>query len=150
MTVELTPSGSRGRKFPGGPVVRWGMALNAALYRLFGGRGMTKMLLLTTVGARTGERRTTPLACVKDGDAWLVIGSKGGNATHPGWYLNLAKNPDQVWIEVGNRKLKVIPESLHGDERAERWARITAEMPNMAEYQKQTDRELPVVRLRPA
>lgn len=150
MTVEVTPSGTRGRKFPSGPLVRWGMALNSALYRLFGGRGMTRMLLLTTVGARTGQRRTAPVAWVKDGEAWLVIASKGGTATHPAWYLNLAKNPDQVWIEVGDKKLKVTPESLRGEDRVQQWARITAQMPNFAEYQKQTDREIPVVRLRPA
>ena len=152
MSVVITPNGSRGSKMPGGPVLRFALRLNAAIFRLFRGKGpLSSQLLLTTVGARSGEERTVPVAWFADGpDAWLVIASFGGAAKHPSWYYNLAKNPDRVWIEVDGRKLKVTPESLHGPEREERWKRITSKASNFAGYQEKTDRELPVIRLRPA
>jgi deazaflavin-dependent oxidoreductase (nitroreductase family) len=61
----------------------------------------------------------------------------------------MARNPDKVWIEMGKRKLKVEPESLKGDERAEAWRRIVSLAPGYAAYQEKTDRQIPVVRLRP-
>lgn len=151
MSVEITPNGTRGGRFPGGPLVKAMLGLNAALYRLVGGRGMSGMLLLTTVGARTGRERTAPVAWFPDGeDAWLVVASAGGAATHPAWYRNLAANPDQVWIQVGSRRLKVRARSLSGDERDERWRRIVAKAPNFGNYERKTDRQIPVVRLTPA
>lgn len=148
MAVELTPQGTRGRSFPRGPIPRLFLRLNTALYRLLGGRGMSGMLLLTTVGARTGAERTVPLAYFSDGpDAWLIIASAGGDARHPAWYRNLAAHPDRARIEVGGRSVAVRAESLNGPEREERWARITAKAKNFAGYQRSTDREIPVVRL---
>jgi len=62
-------------------------------------------VLLTTVGARTGVERTHVLGGFPDGpDAWLICGSKSGAATHPGWFTNLAKNPDKIWLEVGQEE----------------------------------------------
>jgi deazaflavin-dependent oxidoreductase (nitroreductase family) len=151
MPVEITPQGTRGRRFPRGRLIRFGIDLNTAFYRLLRGRGMSqRMLLLTTVGARSGAERTVPLAYFPDGpDAWLIIASAGGDARHPAWYRNLAANPDGASIEVGGRKLQVRAESLHGPDREEPWKRITAEARNFAEYQRNTDREIPVVRLTP-
>jgi deazaflavin-dependent oxidoreductase (nitroreductase family) len=150
MNVAITPNGTRGDKFPEGPLVRFGLRLNAAVFRLFRGRGIVKsLLLLTTVGAKSGERRTVPLAYFPDGDdAWLIVASAGGAARHPAWYYNLAGNPDQVWVEVGDRKVHVTPESLHGAEREEPWRRITGRASNFVGYQEKTDREIPVIRLR--
>jgi len=109
------------------------------------------VLLLTTVGARTGLERTHVLGGFTDGeDAWLIVASKGGAATHPDWFINLARNPDKVWIEVGNQKLRVTPEALKGREREEALARVAAVAPRYAGYQKKTDREIPVIRLTPA
>jgi len=108
-------------------------------------------ILLTTVGARSGVERTHVLGGFADGeDAWLIVASKGGAPTHPAWFINLAKNPDKVWIEVGNRKLKVVPDSLRGSERVKAYARVAAVAPRYAEYEKKTDREIPVIRLTPA
>ena len=149
MSVELTPGGTRGVRMPA--LVRAGMKrfnpIVAALMRLFGMR----VLQLTTVGAKTGQSRTVTLSWIPDGEnSWLIIASYGGAAKHPAWYVNLAKNPGQVWIQLGGRRLKVRPESLKGAERAEAWRRVIAVAPNYATYQTQTDREIPVVRLTPA
>lgn len=153
MSVEITPQGTRGRSFPNNPVTRLFLRFNAGIYRLLrGGAGMSsRMLLLTTVGAKSGQERTVPLAYFDDGeDAWLIIASAGGDAKHPAWYRNLAANPDRVWIEIGGRRIHVQPQSLHGVERDVRWQRITAKAENFAGYQRQTDREIPVIRLTPA
>ena len=106
------------------------------------------MLLLTTVGAKSGQGRTVPLLWFPDGhDAWLVVASAGGAAKHPAWYLNLATNPNNVSIEVGARRLRVRPELLKGSERERRWQQIVSTAANFGGYQKKTDRELPVIRL---
>lgn len=151
MSVEITPEGTRGWTFPRGRLVSLGLRLNTAVYRLLGGRGLSsRMLLLTTIGARSGAERTVPLAYFDDGpDAWLIIASAGGDARHPAWYRNLAANPERATIEVGGRRVRVRAESLRGEARAERWRRITARAKNFAEYQRSTDREIPVVRLTP-
>jgi deazaflavin-dependent oxidoreductase (nitroreductase family) len=150
MTIEVPPSGSRGRRMPGGRIVRGAMRVMAAFYRATGGRLSGSALLLTTVGAQSGEQRVASLRRFDEGDGrWLVVGSAGGAARHPAWIHNLARSPDQVWVDVGRERYKVTPELLDGDERATAWERIVAEAPQFAGYLKQTDRELPVVRLTP-
>jgi deazaflavin-dependent oxidoreductase (nitroreductase family) len=109
------------------------------------------VVLLTTVGAKTGKEHTHVLGGFADGDdAWLVVASKGGAATHPAWFINLAKSPDKIWLQVGDRKLAVRAESLQGAEREAALARVAAIAPRYGEYQVKTDREIPVVRLTPA
>jgi deazaflavin-dependent oxidoreductase (nitroreductase family) len=109
------------------------------------------VLLLTTVGARSGTEHTHVLGGFPDGkDAWLVIASKGGAATHPGWFFNIAKNPDQVWAQVGNRRFKASVQSLQGKEREDAYARVVAVAKNYGSYLTKTDREIPVLRLTPA
>ena len=108
-------------------------------------------VLLTTIGARTGNEHTHVLGGFQDGDdAWIVVASNSGAATHPHWFVNLAKNPDQVWLEVGNRKLKVHPTLLHGAERDAAFAKVVSTSPRYAGYRKKTDREIPIVRLKAA
>jgi len=108
-------------------------------------------VLLTTVGARSGSERTHVLGGFADGDeAWLVMASKGGAPTHPAWFINLAKSPDKIWLEVGNRRLKVVAKLLKGKEREDALARIAAVAPRYGAYQKKTDREIPIIRLTPA
>ena len=148
MTIEVPPAGSRGVWFPRGRVVRAGMRMVAGLYRLTGGRSGRHALLLTTVGARSGERRTASLRRFADGDGrWLVVGSASGSAKHPGWFHNLARSPDKVWVEVGRDRFKVRPELLRGDERAAAWKRVVAEAPQFGGYEHKTDRDIPVIRL---
>lgn len=109
------------------------------------------VVFLTTIGRKTGERRETPLAWFPDGgSAWLIVASAGGSAHNPDWYHNLAAQPDQVWIELPQRKLRVTPEQLEGARREECWRRIVQAQPRYAKYQAKTDRLLPVIRLVPA
>ena len=109
------------------------------------------VLVLTTVGARSGKERSSVLGGFPDGhDAWLIIGSKGGSATHPAWLHNIARNPDKVWVQVGNRKFHARCESLTGKDREEAYARVAAVAPQYGSYLKKTDREIPVLRITPA
>jgi deazaflavin-dependent oxidoreductase (nitroreductase family) len=148
MTIQVPPSGSRGKRFPGGRLVRGMMRMAAGMYRMTGGRSGSTSLLLTTVGARSGQPRVASLRRFDEGDGrWLVVGSKGGSAAHPAWIYNLARNPDNVWVEVGRDRSKVTPEILQGDERTAAWNRVVAEAPQFAGYLEKTDRDIPVVRL---
>src|SRR5712692_8294031 len=152
MSVTLTPGGTRGGTMPRmpGPLTQF---MNDAIYFIFRGRLFSglKLLRLTTVGARSGQPRRSTLGYFAESDrAWVIIGSAGGAAKHPAWVYNLAKHPDQVWVELGGTKVKVRPESLKGEERASMWRRIVAAAPNYASYETKTDREIPLVRLVPA
>src|SRR5258708_1558448 len=159
-TIETPPRGRGGRRRPFGSawmrLAKPLMDMQIWRYRRTAGPTPPQMMglpaiLLTTVGARSGLERTHVLGGFADeDDAWLIVASKGGAPTHPAWFINLAKNPDKVWIEVGNRKLKVVPDSLKGSEREKAYARVVAVAPRYAGYLKKTDREIPVVRLTPA
>jgi deazaflavin-dependent oxidoreductase (nitroreductase family) len=129
-------------------------AVNVGFYRLIGRRAKIQgrpLLLLTTRGAKTGQRRQATLGWFDDdpprADAWLVVASKGGSATHPGWYVNLARRPDDATIEVDGETIAVEPESLADPERERAWSRIVALAPGYGQYAVTTDREIPVVRL---
>lgn len=107
-------------------------------------------VVLTTVGAKTGAERASVLGGFKEaGGAWLIVASMGGAATHPQWFINLAKQPDKVWLEVGTKKFHVRPEELKGAEYEDAYARIAAAAPNYGKYRKVTDRQIPVIRLTP-
>ncbi|HEY3195728.1 MAG TPA: nitroreductase family deazaflavin-dependent oxidoreductase [Candidatus Dormibacteraeota bacterium] len=109
------------------------------------------VLLLSTIGARSGKERTHVLGGFPDGpDAWLIVASKGGAPTHPGWFHNIANNPDKVWVQVGNRKFRAECESLTGTEREEAYAGVVKVAPQYGDYPKKTDREIPVLRVTPA
>ena len=113
--------------------------------------GKVPLVLLTTVGARTGRERSSVLGGFEEPDgSWLVVGSKGGSRTHPAWFINLAKRPENVWLEVGNRRFRVLPELLKGDAYEAAYTRVVADSPQYAGYRKVTDREIPLVRLRAA
>ena len=111
--------------------------------------GGQPLVLLTTVGAKTGKARRTLLGRFADGNNWLIVASFAGSARHPAWYFNLARNPDKVWVEVDGRTQRVRPESLQGQEREDALLRIIALAPGYGAYQEKTDREIPVVRLTP-
>jgi deazaflavin-dependent oxidoreductase (nitroreductase family) len=138
-----------------GPLVAAFTGLGRLAYRLMGDRMRVQgrpLLILETVGARSGRARSAILGwfpAVSDtaGESWLVVASYGGAARHPAWYLNLARNPDKVWVQVGDRKVKVRPESLKGAERARAWERVVQLAPGYAGYQEKTDRVIPIVRL---
>lgn len=105
------------------------------------------MLLLTTTGAKTGRRLTSPLVYSKDGDDIIVIASKAGAPTNPDWYHNLKANP-AVTVEVGTDEFEARAEITEGDERRRLFDAQAELMPNFKEYEAATDRVIPVVRLR--
>jgi len=119
------------------------------LHRRSGDRFMgMDLLYLTTVGAKTGQKRQSPVARFPDGDdAWLVVASNGGSARHPSWYHNLMAHPDKVWLDIGGRSVQASVEQLEGPRRDAAWQRITASQPRFAGYQRKTARALPVIRL---
>ncbi|MFL5724883.1 MAG: nitroreductase/quinone reductase family protein [Chloroflexota bacterium] len=149
MTIEIPPPGTRGISLRALSMMRAFNGLSVRLYRLTGGRLKGPGgLLLTTVGARSGRERSANVAHFPDGDnRFLIVGSFGGAARHPAWFINLAKNPDQVWAQLGRDRFKVRPDLLEGEERADAWRRIVAAAPAFAKYEQVTDREIPVVRL---
>lgn len=102
------------------------------------------LLLLTTSGARTGNPHTTPVAYVRDGDRWLVVASAAGAPQNPAWFHNLRANPS-VTVEVGTTKFQATASVPDSAERDELWAKAVEAMPGFADYQKQTDRVIPVV-----
>jgi len=107
------------------------------------------LVLLTHRRGSHGPRVHAPARGFEQEDGtWLVVASKSGASTHPGWLFNLCKGPDNVWLEVGNRKLKVRPTLLKGKEREAALARVAAISPRYAEYQSKTDREIPIVSLK--
>lgn len=108
------------------------------------------LLILHTVGRRSGQPRQSPLAWFADGpDAWLIVASGGGHR-HPDWYVNLMAHPDRTSIELPGRDAQpVTPHRLDGADREQAWQRITAAQPRYAKYQRKTDREYPLVRVTP-
>jgi deazaflavin-dependent oxidoreductase (nitroreductase family) len=105
-------------------------------------------LLLTTTGRKSGERYIFPLFYGKVGGGYLVIASKGGAPKHPSWYLNILANPE-VEVQAGTTKIKARARTATGDERARLWEEALGFWPPYADYQKKTEREIPVVVLEP-
>lgn len=106
------------------------------------------LVLLHHVGAKSGKDRINPVAYYQDGDRYVVFASKAGAPTNPDWYHNLKAHPD-VSIEVGTDTLAVRAEEATGEER-ERLFGAQAELsPQFAEYQRKTDRVIPVIVLTP-
>jgi deazaflavin-dependent oxidoreductase (nitroreductase family) len=117
--------------------------------RLSGELATSPFLLLTTTGARSGRRRTTPLAYLSLGGRIVIIASKGGAQTHPAWYLNLVAHPE-VTVELGEETYPAQAVVIEGSERDRLYAEIASRMPAFADYERRTDRRIPVVELRRA
>jgi deazaflavin-dependent oxidoreductase (nitroreductase family) len=151
MTLDKPPSGTRGARTPPRLLGRIMMPLMLRMHRRSGDRfsGMD-LIYLTTVGARSGQSRTTAVARFDDGQGgWFVVASAGGAAQHPAWYHNIAAHPDQVSAEVTGTRHQVRVEQLEGDTRDQAWALITTQAPRFSTYLGKTDRQLPVLRLTP-
>jgi deazaflavin-dependent oxidoreductase (nitroreductase family) len=108
----------------------------------------TQTLILTTTGRRSGEERRQALIYGKHGNDYLVVASKGGAPDHPGWYHNLDANPD-VEIQVKGDKLRAYARTATPEEKPDFWRIMTKEWPDYDNYQKRTNREIPVVVLEP-
>lgn len=105
------------------------------------------VLLLTATGAKSGERRTTPVVYLRDGDRMVIFASKGGAPNNPGWYHNLRANPSAT-IEVGNEKVDVDAVVTEGEERERLFRRQAEIFPQFADYEQKTTRQIPVVALK--
>ena len=106
-------------------------------------------LLLTTKGRKSGQARRTPLIYGRDGDRYLLVASQGGAPTHPLWYLNLSADP-QVRIQVGDQIIDGTARTATDDEKPVLWDTMAGIWPDYNEYQKKTDRPIPVVVIEPA
>jgi deazaflavin-dependent oxidoreductase (nitroreductase family) len=104
----------------------------------------TTTLILTTRGRHTGEPRRTPLIYQRDGDKVLVVASKGGAHEPPSWFLNLTADP-QVGVQIRDDRFTARARVATPEEKRPMWQKMTATWPDYDEYQKKTDREIPVV-----
>lgn len=111
-----------------------------------GGDGIVPTLLLRTSGSRTGSHREIPLMYLPCGGGFIVIGSRGGSRRHPGWYHNLMRNP-HCSAQVGCMAYGLRAEALEGDQRDRYWGLMTRFWPMYLDYQAQTQRRIPVVKL---
>jgi deazaflavin-dependent oxidoreductase (nitroreductase family) len=107
------------------------------------------LLLLHHTGAKSGRSRTTPLAYLNAEGRYVIFASKGGGPTNPDWYHNLKAHPD-VTIEVGTDAIKVVASEATGKERDDLYRAQAKRVPQFADYEKRTDRDIPVIVLTPA
>lgn len=127
---------------------------HSSIYRATGGKFAGTMgsgrpiLLLNTIGRKTGEKRTHPLLYLADGEDMVIVASAGGAPKHPAWYLNLKANPETT-VEVSDREVRVRAEEANEEEKARLWPDLVKMYGGYAGYQRRTDREIPVVKLHP-
>jgi deazaflavin-dependent oxidoreductase (nitroreductase family) len=108
--------------------------------------GIRPLLLLTTTGARSGQKHTVPMMYIPDGDRFLVIASNAGAPRHPDWYRNLSADP-HVTVEVAGEEYQAKATVVSGEERERLWTRITEQYPFFRDHQAQVERTIPVVAL---
>jgi deazaflavin-dependent oxidoreductase (nitroreductase family) len=111
---------------------------------LGGGKGMIPTLLLTTVGRKSGRELTLPLIFGRSGEDYVVVASKGGAPEHPAWYLNLDAN-SKVKLQVKADKFTAQAHTANAQERARLWPKMVEIYGPYADYQKKTNREIPIV-----
>ena len=127
---------------------------NVLLYRHSGGRlGNTvkgvPVLLLDHVGRKSGRARTAPLLYMRDGEDIVIVASRGGSDAMPAWWLNLQANPTTT-VQIGSEHRRVVAREASPEEKAELWPRLVKMYGDYEAYQRRTDRQIPVVILRPA
>jgi deazaflavin-dependent oxidoreductase (nitroreductase family) len=133
-------------------MMRSASALNVWVYRLSRGKFMGRfpsgapVLLLTTTGRKSRQRRTAPLLYLKDGNDFVIVASQGGAPQHPGWFLNLEADP-KAEVEIGAERFPVTARRVTEDEKAALWPRLVAIYAPYDQYQRRTTRPIPVVRL---
>ena len=127
--------------------------LHRYIYRASGGRvggavRGTPVLLLVTIGRRSGEPRSVTLTYFEDGDRLVVIGSNAGEDRHPAWWLNLQEHPEAT-VQIGGTTTRVRAVEAIGEERERLWAELIRRDPAYEEYRLRTDRRIPVVLWQP-
>jgi deazaflavin-dependent oxidoreductase (nitroreductase family) len=125
------------------------MSVNVFLFRLTGGRLGSRMsgqdvLLLQTVGRKSGVERTIPVNYFRDGSNYVLVASNWGKPHHPAWYLNLLKQPSAT-IQVRERKLRVTARPAGEADYDRLWRDVTGKNPFYLRYQQQTARKIPLV-----
>ncbi len=133
--------------------LRWVGKLNVPLYRISRGRiggkvGSGPVLLLTTTGRKSGQRRTAPVLYLADGERFVVINTNAGNAKTPAWSLNLRADPDAE-VEVGGKRTKVRARMAEGEERDDLWRRHMQQYSGWDYYESKLDRRPSVFVLEP-
>lgn len=127
--------------------------LDRTVHRLTGGKVMlgqslVPSLYLTTIGAKSGQERLSPLLCMPEGDGWIVVGSNFGQEKHPAWTANLLKNPEAK-VEYRKKTHQVTGALLEGADRAAVWAELNRVWPVYDRYQSRLTREIRIFRLTP-
>ncbi|HEY1915516.1 MAG TPA: nitroreductase family deazaflavin-dependent oxidoreductase [Streptosporangiaceae bacterium] len=107
------------------------------------------MLLLHTVGAKSGQARVNPMMYQKVPDGYAVFASKGGAPTNPDWYHNVVAHPE-VQAEIGTNKVDLVARVVEGEERDRIWTKQKSDYPGFADYESKTTRQIPVIVLQPA
>ena len=122
-----------------------------AEYEASGGKRANKLadtdmpiIVVTTRGAKSGKLRKNPVMRVEHGGEYALVASKGGAPENPEWFHNLVAHPDEVTVQDGPAPFAVAVREVHGDEKAQWWERAVAAYPPYAEYQANTDRQIPV------
>ena len=133
--------------------LRWVGKLNVPLYRASRGRlggrvGKGPVLLLTTIGRKSGEKRTAPVLYLEDGGRYVVINTNAGNLRLPAWSLNLDADPEAE-IEIGSKRIAVRARAAEGEERAELWRKHNQQYAGFDDYEQLTDRKIAVFVLEP-
>ena len=134
--------------------VHWVTRIHRTVYQITGGRVGARlngldMVLLTTTGRKSGQPRTLPLACLRDGEDWIVVASNGGQDFHPAWWLNLQETP-RAQAQLGRETRSIVAHEATDDDRARLWPLLKQQNPAYPKYEKKTDRLIPVVVLRKA
>jgi deazaflavin-dependent oxidoreductase (nitroreductase family) len=137
------------------PLIKAVSKLNTWAYRATGGRvggkfrGGAPVMLVTTIGRKSGRRLTTPLLYLRDGDRVVTVASKGGMDHHPLWYRNMVANP-AVDVQIGRDITAMRACTADASEKATLWPKLVAMYPDYAQYQARTTRDIPVVILSPS
>ena len=154
MAEKKLPPWTPGQERFGTVAVRIMSLVNTALFRASGGRIGNRFMrgapvcLVTTTGARTGARRTTPLIYLAEGDNVVIVASKGGMSHHPAWYHNLVAHP-AAQVQIGSRVREMTARRATDAEKTALWPRLLAIYPDYDDYQARTDRNIPVMILSP-
>lgn len=133
--------------------IKWFMSINSFLIRISGGRlgsklGTQTILILHTVGRKSGRARSVPIAYFDYKDKYLLVASNWGKDKQADWFVNLKKEP-RASIEVGGKTIKVTARDVQGDEYTSLWKFATEKHPQYLDYQKMTARRIPIVMLEP-